>query len=65
MELNICADSEDVQALLEYYPPPTFFKLQYALDWADENLPVGTEYEVIGFGGRVLFQGNSIKKITH
>lgn len=51
--------AEEILATLEYGPPPEFKTKQEAINWVEENMPIGVYFEVHDKRGRVIYHGNN------
>lgn len=50
---------EEIELTLELNPPPDFKTVQAAIEWAEEQMPMNTYFEVEGKNGRIWHQGHT------
>lgn len=60
MEIVVdCSGSakEEIEFTLEFNPPPIFKKVEHGIDWAIQNLPIGTYFQLVAKNGRIFYEG--------
>jgi hypothetical protein len=50
---------EEIELTLEFNPPPDFRTTEQAVEWAEEQMPINTYFEVQGKNGRIWYQGHT------